>query len=184
MAKVFVRSAWCLSPLPLCLAVRALTVAQANDAAKKLVAKNRAKLLSLMYTVLVIQALYALGGWLRASSLFVALSTAVLQWACYGALHYAAQARYSATNELVAAGADISLGWWQYLFDVIYVTAFAQLGSLASGWFHLAFLAIPLYGLYAGFGFLRNLSDMHQQMAPQAAAENPKDKKKYRVMRR
>jgi hypothetical protein len=156
---------------------------QGNDAAKKLVAKNHAKLINHLIAIGVIQGLYALGGWWRGVRLFVGLSTAVLQWACLAILFQAS--RPSGAGAELKATADLGQGWWVYLFDVIYVTSFAQLGSLISGWFHLAFLSIPIYGIYAALGFLQSLSKLPGMMPQQDSGGQgtQKERKKYRAVR-
>lgn len=119
---------------------------------------------------------------MRGVSVLVGVATCSLAWACLGILHWGSQPS-TVAGEL-KPGADLSQGWWVYLFDVIYVAAFAQLGSLISGWFHLVFLAIPGYAIYAALGFLQGLSQMMPAQQQQAAqAPNPKDRRKFRVVR-
>lgn len=146
-----------------------------------MIARNNDTLWKLLISICVVQGLYAIVGYLRGVRLIVAILTCVLEWGCYFGLAYAARVTLSNSGEILRPGNDLRSGWFPYLFDTIYITCFAQLGSLISAWFHLVFLAIPIYGGWAAISFLSSLSQMHQQFNPQQqqTPTNPKDRRKY-----
>ncbi len=83
----------------------------------------------------------------------------------------AAKCIYDETGEIQSAGQDISQGWWEYLYDIIYITMAVQIGSLYSTRFFWLFLAIPLYALYASrsmFGMMSAFSPQNQQQGDDA----------------
>ncbi|KFM23189.1 Transmembrane protein 208-like protein [Auxenochlorella protothecoides] len=81
---------------------------------------------------------------------YAALGLTSLVYAiCYPGIATALAPHYSPSGELVYAGADLAQGGvLSYYHDLLYITAFVQLGSMISKWAWLAFIAVPAYCAY------------------------------------
>jgi hypothetical protein len=85
---------------------------------------------------------------------------------------------FDETGELLSAGQDLSVGWWEYAFDILYVSAFIQLGSLYSSKFFWVALVVPIYLVYAA----RGMFNAYKALAPPTpepagAKKNPRDRR-------
>ncbi|KAK4770425.1 hypothetical protein SAY87_030957 [Trapa incisa] len=67
-----------------------------------------------------------------------------------------AKPAYTDDGELLDGGFDMSTGGvCGYLHDVIYITSFVQIASIISGKFWYTYMAIPVFGAYKSFGFIK-----------------------------
>eukprot|EP00887_Chlorella_sp_A99_P003081 scaffold9.g3081.t1 len=128
----------------------------AKSSDKRRIDENAAHLRKLGGAILIANAAYVVGRLLlkRGSATWLhwggfAFTTVVYAF-CWFSIRAALAPAYSATGELVYAGQDLKTGGvLSYFHDVVYVSIFVQLGGALSDWFWLAWLAVPVYALYA-----------------------------------
>lgn len=91
-----------------------------------------------------------------------------LYFVCESQLRSAATCTYEANGDLLSAGQDISVGWWEYVYDIVYITMFVQIGSLYSSRFYWLFLTIPLYALWMSRSMFGMMSAFAPKQQPEA----------------
>ncbi|KAL6052980.1 Transmembrane protein 208 [Balamuthia mandrillaris] len=144
----------------------------ANQAAKKRVKENEQIIYRLRWLIAIVNAIYVLVRVLWYNDSFIgyhwfafALTTGVYL-IFYSWLASLAKPTYEGT-ELVDGGANLSMpgNLTEYYFDIIYVTAFVQLGSIYSDWMWLLYLVIPIFAVYKLGGLLLSLRSTQQAMS-------------------
>jgi len=131
----------------------------ANDAAKKMLAQNKAIMsrynlilpgVNLVYIAYRMYYLWdSFSGWHIAAFVI----TSIVYLVCYMLIARAAAPKYAPLEKgggLVSGGADLSqAGVLEYSWDMLYTTMFVQLSSaFISDWFWLLYLIPPCIGFY------------------------------------
>jgi len=74
---------------------------------------------------------------------------AIIYYFCHQWISSLATPTYDAHGKLEDGGADLSKGFCQYYFDIIYITIFVQATTLfISDWLWLTYLVVPIYAAY------------------------------------
>jgi len=127
----------------------------ANQGAKRRVEENKRRLDNLKIVIAVatawhlIMRLFVFSGSISWLGFGVTLVIYIL---CYSWMAAVAAPSYDGQGGLTDGGADLRMGGIvEYLFDLIYITAFVQVTSVFSDWLWLTFLVIPFYGLYLAY---------------------------------
>ncbi|KAK6944300.1 SRP-independent targeting protein 2/TMEM208 [Dillenia turbinata] len=134
----------------------------ANQGAKKRREENSRHMARLLRIIITCNVIYVLVRMLIFHSSFtwkhwVGLVFTSLAYAIpYQQLSAMAKPAYADDGELLDGGFDMSTGGvCGYLHDVIYITSFVQVMSIASEKFWFTYLAIPGFGLYKSFDFIK-----------------------------
>lgn len=93
-----------------------------------------------------------------------------------------AEPTFDSNGQLVDGGADLNMGGMcSYLHDIIYITAFVQIASIASDWFWLAYLVIPGFALWK---LWQHVLYPYLFIKAEPGQEDPREKKKREKMER
>ncbi|VDC02584.1 unnamed protein product [Peniophora sp. CBMAI 1063] len=166
----------------------------ANTSAKKIASQNEAALKNLLYGQILanlvpflVRLLYrALG---RGTSIKIwilsAIATGISQF-IYGRLAALGKPRRDANGMVVSAGADLNQpGVTEWMFDVLYISWAAQVGSSIMGeWVWLLYLAIPVFVVYKAWGFIGPLIMPQSRPAEEEVPMEPLSKRQEKLKKR
>ncbi|KAJ6296092.1 hypothetical protein OIU76_026881 [Salix suchowensis] len=153
----------------------------ANQGAKKRKEENARHMANLRRLIIACNVIYVLVRMVVFHSSFTwkhwigLILTSVAYFIPYRQLAAMASPAYAEDGDLLDGGFDMSTGGiCGYLHDVIYITSFVQLMSIISGKFWYTYLAIPAFGAYKSFGFIRGFLSHGSE----EGAEDEKTRKK------
>ncbi|KZV69223.1 putative opsin [Peniophora sp. CONT] len=166
----------------------------ANTSQKKIASQNEAALKNLLYGQILanivpflIRLLYRAFG--RRTSIKVwimsAIATGVSQF-LYGRLAALGKPRRDANGTMVSAGSDLNQpGVTEWMFDVLYISWAAQVGSSILGeWVWLLYLVIPVFVIYKAWGFIGPMIMPQSSSAEEEAPVEQLSKRQEKLKKR
>ncbi|KAI9592761.1 hypothetical protein BDF19DRAFT_416065 [Syncephalis fuscata] len=133
----------------------------ANKSAKKTAIENARILRNVQWGMLIVNITYIVVqfGWYNADVTFYRVIRYLLTWLptlfIYRQFASMAQPQRDMSGAIVSGGDDLNApGLTSYMFDILYVTWFVHLGSLAWSSVWWFYLVIPCYAFYSIWGFV------------------------------